>query len=56
MSAAQAAFVDALGAGLTVSAAALAVGALLAWLLIAPGRPSIPAPQPEAAEAELVAA
>ena len=56
VSAAQAAFVDALGAGLAVSAAALAVGALLAWLLIAPGRPSTPAPLPEAVEAELVAA
>src|SRR5215213_9821928 len=38
--AAQAAFVDALGTGLTISAIAVAAGAVLAWVLIAPGRPS----------------
>ncbi len=56
VAAAQAAFVDALGTGLTISAAAVAVGAGLAWLLIAPGRPApaAPVPQEEQAEAELV--
>ncbi len=52
VAAAQAAFVDALGTGLTISAAAVAVGAGLAWLLIAPGRPAPAAPLPPAAEAE----
>ena len=52
VAAAQAAFVDALGTGLTISAAAVAVGAGLAWLLIAPGRPAPAAPVPPAAEAE----
>jgi EmrB/QacA subfamily drug resistance transporter len=51
--AARAAFVDALGTGLTISAIAVAVGGVLAWLLIAPGRPSGPAPIPVAPEAEL---
>jgi EmrB/QacA subfamily drug resistance transporter len=51
--AAHAAFVDALGTGLTISAIAVAAGAVLAWLLIAPGRPSGPAPLPVAPEAEL---
>jgi EmrB/QacA subfamily drug resistance transporter len=54
--AARSAFVDALGTGLTVSAAMVAAGALLAWLLIAPGRPSGPAPVPVAPEAELAPA
>jgi EmrB/QacA subfamily drug resistance transporter len=54
--AAQAAFVDALGTGLTISAIAVAAGAVLAWLLIAPGRPSGPAPIPVPAEAELAPA
>ena len=56
--AAQSAFVDALGTGLTISAIAVAAGAVLAWLLIAPGRPSGPAPLPVpvAAEAELAPA
>ena len=52
----RAAFVDALGTGLTISAIAVAAGALLAWLLIAPGRPSWPAPVPVPAEAELAPA
>ncbi len=60
VSASQAAFVDALGTGLTISAAAVAAGAFLAWLLIAPGRPSGPAPIPVPAavraEAELAPA
>jgi EmrB/QacA subfamily drug resistance transporter len=51
--AARHAFVDALSAGLTVSAAMVAAGALLAWVLIAPGRPSGPAPAPVTPEAEL---
>jgi EmrB/QacA subfamily drug resistance transporter len=51
--AARAAFVDALGTGLTLCAAAVVVGAVLAWLLIAPGRPSGPAPAPVTPEAEL---
>ena len=54
--AARAAFVDALGTGLTISAIAVAAGALLAWLLIAPGRPSGPAPAPVTPEAELAPA
>ena len=59
--AARAAFVDALGTGLTVSAIAVAVGAVLAWLLIAPGRPSAPVSvpvqaSPEVAEPELATA
>jgi EmrB/QacA subfamily drug resistance transporter len=53
VNAAHAAFVDALGTGLTISAIAVAAGAVLAWLLIAPGRPSGPAPLPVAPEAEL---
>jgi predicted MFS family arabinose efflux permease len=36
------AFVDALGAGLTLSAVATLVAAAAAWLLIAPGRPAAP--------------
>ena len=55
MDATQAAFVDALGTGLTISAIALAVAAVAAWFLISPGTPA-PAPQPPAepvAEAEL---
>jgi EmrB/QacA subfamily drug resistance transporter len=53
----RAAFVDALGTGLTVSAAMVAAGAFLAWLLIAPGRPpSGPAPAPVTPEAELAPA
>jgi len=55
--AARAAFVDALGTGLTISAIAVAVGGVLAWLLIAPGRPrATPVPPAAEAEAELVAA
>jgi EmrB/QacA subfamily drug resistance transporter len=54
--ASQAAFVDALGAGLTISAIAVALGAFLAWLLIAPGRPAGPAPAPVTPEAELAPA
>jgi EmrB/QacA subfamily drug resistance transporter len=53
VNATQSAFVDALGTGLTISAIALAVAAVAAWFLIAPGRPAA-APQPSAeAEAEL---
>jgi EmrB/QacA subfamily drug resistance transporter len=44
-SAASHAFVDALSAGLTVSAAAALVGALLAWALLRDGRPHVPAEQ-----------
>ena len=44
--ASQAAFVDALGTGLTISAIAVAAGAVLAWLLIAPGPPERPGPDP----------
>jgi EmrB/QacA subfamily drug resistance transporter len=54
--AAHAAFVDALGTGLLVSAIAVAAGAFLAWLLIAPGRPSGPPPAPVTPEAELAPA
>jgi EmrB/QacA subfamily drug resistance transporter len=56
--ASHAAFVDALGTGLTISAIAVAAGAVLAWFLIAPGRPqaeAIPV-APETAEAELAVA
>jgi EmrB/QacA subfamily drug resistance transporter len=53
VTATQSAFVDALGTGLTISAIAVAVAAVLAWFLISPGRPAA-APQPSAeAEAEL---
>jgi EmrB/QacA subfamily drug resistance transporter len=53
VSATQSAFVDALGTGLTISAIAVAVAAVAAWFLIAPGRPAA-APEPTAeAEAEL---
>ena len=47
----HAAFVDALGTGLTISAVAVAVAAVAAWFLITPGRPAAAAP-PRAAEAE----
>ena len=50
--ASQSAFVDALGTGLTISAVAVAAGAVAAWLLIAPGRPSGPTPIPVPARAE----
>jgi hypothetical protein len=56
--ASHAAFVDALGTGLTISAIAVAVGAVLAWVLIAPKQPrtdAIPV-APETAEAELAVA
>ena len=46
------AFVDALGAGLTVSAAAALAGAVLAWALIRNHRP----PTPQAQEAEVAGA
>ena len=52
MSAAHSAFVDALGAGMTVSAAVLALAAVVAWFLIAPGRVQPAAPPAAAAEAE----
>ena len=52
--ASHAAFVDALGTGLTISAIAVVVGAVLAWVLIAPGRPTgAPVPAPPEAEAEM---
>ena len=53
--AAESAFVDALGTGLTISAIALAVAAVAAWFLISPGRaaPAAPPPAEPAAEAEL---
>jgi EmrB/QacA subfamily drug resistance transporter len=44
-SAASHAFVDALSAGLTVSAAAALAGALLAWALLRDERPQVPAEQ-----------
>jgi MFS family permease len=51
--ASQHAFVDALGTGLTIAAAATAIGALVAWLTIAPGKPElerpVPVAEPEAA-------
>jgi EmrB/QacA subfamily drug resistance transporter len=55
--AAHAAFVDALGTSLTISAIAVAVGAVLAWLLISPGRTRPDAvPVGTEPEAELAAA
>ena len=55
--AAQSAFVDALGTGLTISAVAVAAGAVLAWLLIAPARPRAARPPlPVPAEVELAPA
>jgi EmrB/QacA subfamily drug resistance transporter len=55
-SAAGNAFVDALSAGLTVSAAAALVGALLAWALLRDGRPHVPAEQEAAAGGAVQAA
>jgi hypothetical protein len=55
-SAAGHAFVDALGAGLTVSAAAALIGALLAWALLRDGRPHVPAEQEAAAGGAVQAA
>jgi EmrB/QacA subfamily drug resistance transporter len=55
-SAAGHAFVDALGAGLTVSAAAALIGALLAWALLRDGRPHVPAEQEAAAGGAIQAA
>jgi hypothetical protein len=49
------AFVDALSAGLLVSAGAALVGALLSWALIRDHRPAVPAEQ-EATAAEALAA
>jgi MFS family permease len=55
--AAHAAFVDALGTSLTISAVAVAIGAVLAWLLISPGRTHPDAiPVGAEPEAELAAA
>jgi EmrB/QacA subfamily drug resistance transporter len=54
--AAHAAFVDALGTALTLSAAIAAVAAVLAWLLLSPGRPVAPVAVPVEAEATPVAA
>jgi EmrB/QacA subfamily drug resistance transporter len=54
-SAVNSAFVDALSAGLLVSAAAALVGALLAWALIRDHRPEVPAEQEATAEAALAA-
>jgi EmrB/QacA subfamily drug resistance transporter len=48
-SAAGNAFVDALSAGLTVSAVAALAGAVLAWALLRNGRPQVPAEQEAAA-------
>jgi len=45
------AFVDALSVGLTVSAAAAFIGALLAWALLRDGRPHVGAEQEESAAA-----
>jgi hypothetical protein len=50
--ASEQAFVDALGAGLTIAAIATALAALAAWLMIDPTRPqheAVAAPEPEAA-------
>jgi EmrB/QacA subfamily drug resistance transporter len=57
VSAAHNAFVDALGAGMLVSAAGLALAAVVAWFLIAPGRvqPAAPPVAAPEAEAELAA-
>jgi EmrB/QacA subfamily drug resistance transporter len=52
-SAANSAFVDALGTGLIVSASAALVGALLAWALIRNHRPDVPAEQEAAATGTL---
>ena len=55
-SAAGNAFVDALSAGLTVSAVAALVGAVLAWALLRNGRPHAPAEQEAAGAAQAVTA
>jgi EmrB/QacA subfamily drug resistance transporter len=54
--AAHVAFVDALSTALTLSAAAAALAAVLAWLLLSPGRPAGPVAVPVEAEAQPVAA
>jgi EmrB/QacA subfamily drug resistance transporter len=54
--AAHVAFVDALGTALTLSAGAAALAAVLAWVLISPGRPAAPVAVPVEAEATPVAA
>jgi EmrB/QacA subfamily drug resistance transporter len=54
--AAHTAFVNALSTALTLSAGAAALAAVLAWLLIAPGRPAAPVAVPVEAEATPVAA
>jgi EmrB/QacA subfamily drug resistance transporter len=51
--AAARAFVDAVGTGLTIAAAAMVLAAVAAWVMIAPGRPT--AEVPVEAEAEAVA-
>ena len=54
-SAAAHAFVDAVGTGLTIAAAAMVLAAVAAWVLIAPGRPTAEVPVEAEAEAEAVA-
>jgi TctA family transporter len=55
-SAASHAFVDALSAGLTVSAVAALIGALVAWALLRDARPQVPAEQEAAAAGAVQAA
>jgi EmrB/QacA subfamily drug resistance transporter len=57
VAASNAAFVDALSTGLLIASCALAFAALLAFLLIAPGRPPAPQAEPatDALDGELIA-
>jgi EmrB/QacA subfamily drug resistance transporter len=50
------AFVDALGTGLVIAAAAMVVAVVLAWIMVAPGRPAAEMPVEPEAELEAVAA
>ena len=52
----QQAFVDALGTGLVIAAAAMVVAVVLAWIMVAPGRPAAEMPVEREAELEAVAA
>jgi hypothetical protein len=50
------AFVDALGTGLVIAAAAMVLAAVLAWFMITPGRPAAEVPVEAEAELEALAA
>jgi EmrB/QacA subfamily drug resistance transporter len=52
----QQAFVDALGTGLVIAAGAMVLAAVMAWLLVSPGRPAAEVPVEREAELEAIAA